>query len=125
MISIHFVILLVYPIVLTPPNDETVLQGRNVRFDCEVDGRPFPKTSWLFKNQTISTNHSKLLSNGSLFLSSVQNNAEYEGDYSCFAKNEAGRSEKSSGFLIVHGTLTGVSALRNAAQISLDCALLV
>ncbi|XP_028410342.1 uncharacterized protein LOC114532921 [Dendronephthya gigantea] len=90
-----------YPIILTPPRNKTSLQDRNVRFDCEVDGRPFPQTSWLFKNQTVSTNHSTL-SNGSLLLYSVQNNAEYEGSYSCLAKNEAGSSKKSNAFLTVH-----------------------
>ncbi|XP_028394789.1 hemicentin-1-like [Dendronephthya gigantea] len=100
--DVKIVRVIFYPIILTPPSNKTSLQDRNVRFDCEVDGRPFPQTSWLFKNQTVSTNHSTFLSNGSLLLYSVQNNAEYEGSYSCFAKNEAGSSEKSNAFLTVH-----------------------
>jgi hypothetical protein len=93
---------IVYPAVLTGPKNQTVLQGENVRFDCEVDGRPNPSTSWLFKNQNISTNHS-VLSNDSLLLYSVQNNDLWEGEYSCYAENEAGQSEKSKGYLTVHG----------------------
>ena len=93
---------LVYPIVLTDPTQKTVLQHNDVRFDCEVDGRPKPSTLWLFKNQSVSTSHS-VLSNGSLLLYSVQNNDLYEGEYSCFAENEAGRSEKSRRYLTVHG----------------------
>jgi hypothetical protein len=93
---------LVYPIVLTEPTHQTVLQNHSVRFDCEVDGRPKPSTSWLFKNQSVSTRHS-VMSNGSLLLYSVQNNDLYEGEYSCFAENEAGQSERSGRNLTVHG----------------------
>jgi hypothetical protein len=102
---------LVYPVVLTGPRNPTVLKGEDVRFDCKVDGRPNPSTSWLFKNQNISTNHS-VLSNGSLLLYSVYNNDSYEGEYSCYAENEAGQSEKSNGYLTVHGKFMNAQSIQ-------------
>lgn len=98
---------IVYPVILTPPRNEEVLQGSKVRFDCEADGRPKPKVSWLFKNQSISTNtnNSMVFPNGSLLLYSVQNNVMYEGEYTCIAENEAGQSETSTRYLTVHGKM--------------------
>ena len=93
---------IVYPIVLTGPKNVTVVHHKNVRFDCKVDGRPKPSTLWEFNNQPILTNHSVLF-DGSLLLYSVQNNDLYEGEYSCYAKSEAGQSEKSKSNLTVHG----------------------
>ena len=88
--------------ITSEARNKTVLQGKDARFDCQVDGRPIPTTSWLFKNQSITTSHS-MLANGSLLLYSVQNNDSYEGFYSCFAENEAGRSQESMRYLTVHG----------------------
>ena len=100
--SIFCNLYIVYPIVISEARNITVLQGKDARFDCQVDGRPFPTTSWSFKNTSISTSHS-MLANGSLLLYSVRNNDSYEGAYSCFAENEAGRSEESTRYLTVHG----------------------
>ena len=98
---------LVYPIVLSEQTNETVLEGKNVRFDCEVDGRPRPKTSWLWKNHTIKQPEAHVFSNGSLLLPSVKNNDFYEGRYSCFAENAAGKSERSVRYLTIHGKFSG------------------
>lgn len=66
-----------------------------------MDGRPRPRILWFFRNQPI--NHTRVLSNGSLLLSSVKNNDLYEGRYSCFAENSAGQSRMSIGYLTVDG----------------------
>ena len=98
---------LVYPIVLSAQRNKTVLEGKNVSFDCKVDGRPRPKTLWLWKNQTINQPGARELSNGSLLLPSVENNELYEGRYSCFAENAAGESGRSVRYLTVHGKFSG------------------
>ena len=98
---------LVYPIVVSEPRNRTVLEGTNARFDCEVGGRPRPRTFWLWRNKTINQLGARKLSNGSLLLPSVENNVFYEGRYSCFAENAAGKSGRSVRYLTVHGKFSG------------------
>ena len=106
-ISIAF---LVYPIVLSEPRNKTVLGNEDVRFDCQVDGRPGPKTSWSCKNNSscvAAYSGAQVLSNGSLVIPSVKNNDHYEGRYVCFGENAAGKTEKSVRYLTVHGKCFG------------------
>ena len=95
---------IVIPIIKKGPKDIVKLAGEDVVFDCIVDGKPVPSTFWLFQNGNISTNHT-ISGNGSLELYKVQNTDAYEGSYSCYAENKAGKSENSNASLTVHGKL--------------------
>jgi hypothetical protein len=41
------------PAINTPPDDQTVIEGDTVSFDCLATGRPKVKTSWLYNGQPV------------------------------------------------------------------------
>ena len=61
-------------------------------FDCSATGIPTPVILWSFKGTGSLPSTSSQLSNGSLLVTDVQNNVDYEGTYTCSASSRAGVS---------------------------------
>ena len=83
---------LVFPEFTITPKDATVVEERSVVFDCSATGIPTPIISWSFKGSGSLPSTSSQLSNGSLLVTDVQNNINYEGTYTCSASSKVGVS---------------------------------
>ena len=91
-ISSSFLLLQVRPQFLVEPSSTTALLGKNVTFACNASGVPEPFISWKFSGGKLPRHQ---VTSGNLILFNVQNNATYEGDYTCEAGNKAGMDNRT------------------------------
>ncbi|XP_073667498.1 hemicentin-1 isoform X2 [Paramisgurnus dabryanus] len=91
------------------PKEVTVLVNKTTLLECQVDGNPTPKISWIKDSQPVlSDSTHKLLSNGRT-LQILNAQVTDTGRYVCVAQNLAGTAEKYFN-LHVHVTPTIVGA---------------
>lgn len=72
-------------------------QGKNVRLECTVIGKPEPDVQWLFNGQPVNIDNSHFIAQkdakGHHSLTINNARAEDAGKYSCEAVNKAGKDE--------------------------------
>lgn len=88
------------PIMETPPQNVTVLDGKDATFFCRAMGAPTPNITWIFEeNEALETSgRIQVLENGDLLIAAVR--YADAGAYTCIRSNEAG-SVEAKGFLAV------------------------
>ncbi|KAM4827988.1 roundabout homolog 3 [Thomomys bottae] len=87
------------PSFLRKPENQVVLTGAPVNFQCEVHGDPLPHLRWRKEDGDLPSGRYEIRSDHSLWIGQVS--AEDEGAYTCVAENSVGRIE-ASGSLSVH-----------------------
>lgn len=69
--------------------NQVVMEGTNVKIQCNVEGHPTPTIIWKLNDSMICEQGvMKAMNNGSLFISSVA--TEHSGIYTCTAVNSHG-----------------------------------
>lgn len=75
------------------PGDKEVTEGKMVRFDLRVSGRPFPDVSWYLNgNQVIDdATHKLLVNEGGVHALMITSTSRTDaGSYTCVARNKSG-----------------------------------
>lgn len=88
------------PVMETPPQNATVLDGKDVIMICRVAGSPIPNTTWIYQDTQVVgvTGRIQVLESGDLLIAAVRESDA--GKYTCVRTNEAGRVE-AVGYLSV------------------------
>lgn len=77
------------------PGDKEVTEGKMVRFDLRVSGRPFPDVLWYLNGHQVSDDatHKLLVNEGGVHaLMITTTNRTDAGVYTCVAKNKSGET---------------------------------
>ncbi|XP_035212215.1 LOW QUALITY PROTEIN: titin-like, partial [Stegodyphus dumicola] len=77
------------------PGDKEVTEGKMVRFDLRVSGRPFPDVSWYLNgNQVVDdATHKLLVNEGGVHALMITSTSRTDaGTYTCVAKNKSGEA---------------------------------
>nr|XP_018910641.1 PREDICTED: protein sidekick isoform X1 [Bemisia tabaci] len=84
------------PIMEVPPQNITVLDGKDAVLTCRVAGAPIPNTTWIYEDhQPVDSNgRFQILEQGDLLIAAVRE--QDSGKYTCLRANEAGKVEASS-----------------------------
>lgn len=96
--------------ILISPNNATRTEGRNVTFECNLDGRPLSTVTWWKDSTEISTSASKYqvsqapssVVNGTATLTIINVTRSDEGLYQCRAENQFGRESSKAAYLTVN-----------------------
>lgn len=75
------------------PGDKEVTEGKMVRFDLRVSGRPFPDVSWYLNgNQLVDdATHKLLVNEGGVHALMITSTSRTDaGTYTCVARNKSG-----------------------------------
>ncbi|GFY64285.1 titin [Trichonephila inaurata madagascariensis] len=75
------------------PGDREVTEGKMVRFDLRVSGRPFPDVSWYLNGKQVvdDTTHKLLVNEGGVHALMITTTSRTDaGTYTCVAKNKSG-----------------------------------
>ncbi|RZF40299.1 hypothetical protein LSTR_LSTR017662 [Laodelphax striatellus] len=83
-----------------PPQNVTILDGKDAIMNCRVAGAPTPNITWIYEDKdTVDvTGRIQLLETGDLLIAAVRETDG--GKYACVRANEAGRVE-AAGHLAV------------------------
>ncbi|PFX12078.1 Roundabout-like 2 [Stylophora pistillata] len=77
------------PSIVTPRKSTVVNETGTASFQCEVEGNPQPKVTWLKDNSSLPVNKRIIPSDAGLLINDVTSNDG--GMYTCVAKNILGR----------------------------------
>ena len=84
----------VLPLIISGPSNQSVDEGTDVMFSCEVDGSPEPSVSWFQNddNLPLQNTSSVLITQSGLFsqLSITNVNMSDKGVYRCVATSNIG-----------------------------------
>ncbi|XP_022243271.1 titin-like [Limulus polyphemus] len=86
------------------PSDKEVTEGKMIRFDCRVSGRPCPDVLWFHnEKQIVNDNTHKLLVNegGVHSLMITAASKEDAGTYICIAKNKSGEMRSDFNLTVI------------------------
>ncbi|KAK7791911.1 hypothetical protein R5R35_005428 [Gryllus longicercus] len=88
------------PIMETPPQNVTVLDGKDATILCRAIGAPNPNASWIYGDDMLieASGRVQVLESGDLLIAAVRNSDA--GPYTCIRTNEAG-SVEATGYLSV------------------------
>ncbi|EDO30625.1 predicted protein, partial [Nematostella vectensis] len=95
------------------PKSQTVLVNRTVVFTCSASGIPTPQLTWSFSGGNLPNYD---IDGNKLSIVNVQNNASYEGNYTCTADSRAGRTSFTA-MLTVHA-LPKITKLLNKTLVA-------
>ena len=90
------------PSIVAPPMSLVVNDSGTASFQCEAEGNPEPKVTWLRQNSSLPAVKRVVPSRGGLMITDVM--SQDEGMYTCVARNILGEVT-SSATLTVHGEL--------------------
>ena len=76
------------PSIVSPPISMVVNESGTASFQCEADGNPKPKVTWLKQNSSLPADKRVVSSRGELMITNVT--SEDEGMYTCVARNILG-----------------------------------
>uniref|UniRef100_A0A8D9FE64 Protein sidekick n=1 Tax=Cacopsylla melanoneura TaxID=428564 RepID=A0A8D9FE64_9HEMI len=84
------------PIMESPPQNATVLDGKDTVLTCRVAGAPTPNVTWIYQDDlpVPILGRTQILEQGDLLIADVKNTDA--GKYTCVRQNEAGRLEASA-----------------------------
>ena len=88
------------PSIVAPPMSMVVNESGAASFQCDVEGNPEPKVTWLKQNSSLLADKRVVPSRGSLMITNVT--SQDEEKYTCVARNILGEI-KSSATLSVQG----------------------
>ena len=88
------------PSIVSPPISMVVNESGTASFQCQTDGNPKPKVTWLKQNSSLPAHKRVVSSRGGLMITDVT--SEDEGIYTCVARNILGEMT-SSATLTVQG----------------------
>lgn len=83
------------PNFLRVPTDLEVMEGKMVRIDCRISGRPLPEVLWYRNGKLVTDDRThKLIVNeaGNQSLLITVASREDGGAYTCVARNKSGES---------------------------------
>ncbi|KAL3268776.1 hypothetical protein HHI36_007876 [Cryptolaemus montrouzieri] len=88
------------PVMEDPPQNVTILDGKDANLNCRAVGAPTPNITWLYNNNNVMEPSSRvqILESGDLLIVAVKETDA--GSYTCIRSNEAG-SVKGSAHLSV------------------------
>lgn len=90
--------------ILSHPQNISVLTGESVTMNCNITALPRPEVVWLRDNDTVEySKRLQLLEDGSLYISDVI--LSDDGVYQCIATNVNGSDESDYGMLEVSGKM--------------------
>ena len=90
--------------IVTHPQDTSVLTGESVTISCNITALPRPMVTWLMNNDTVEYDQRlQLLEDGSLYISNVM--LTDDGIYQCIATNINGSVESDYGMVEVSGKM--------------------
>ncbi|KAL9952541.1 hypothetical protein ACROYT_G039810 [Oculina patagonica] len=82
------------PSIAAPPMSMVVNETDTASFQCEVEGNPEPKVTWLKQNSSLLAGKQVVLSRGGLMITDVT--SQDEGIYTCVARNILGEMTSSA-----------------------------
>ncbi|KAL9952539.1 hypothetical protein ACROYT_G039808 [Oculina patagonica] len=82
------------PSIAAPPMSMVVNETDTASFQCEVEGNPEPKVTWLKQNSSLLAGKQVVLSRGGLMITDVT--SQDEGMYTCVARNILGEMTSSA-----------------------------
>ena len=82
------------PSIVAPPMSMVVNETRTASFQCEAEGNPEPKVTWLKQNSSVRSDKRILPSRGGLMITNVT--SQDEGIYTCVARNILGEMASSA-----------------------------
>ena len=82
------------PSIVAPPMSMVVNETSEASFQCEAEGNPEPKVTWLKQNSTLLANKRIVPSGGGLIIRDVM--SQDEGMYTCVARNILGEMTSSA-----------------------------
>ena len=88
------------PSIVAPPMSMMVNEAGTASFQCEVEGNPEPKVTWLKQNSSLLADKRVVLSRSGLMITDVT--SQDEATYTCVARNILGLMT-SSAILYVQG----------------------
>ena len=88
------------PSIVAPPMSMVVNETGTALFQCQVEGNPEPKVTWLKQNSSLLADKRIVPSRGVLVITDVT--SQDDGMYTCFARNILGVM-KASAALHVQG----------------------
>lgn len=92
------------PMILSHPQNISVLTGDSVTITCNITALPRPEVIWLRNNETVEYDQRlQLLEDGSLYISDVM--LSDDGLYQCIATNINGSVESDYGVFTVAGKM--------------------
>ena len=90
------------PSIVAPPMSMVVNESGTASFQCQVEGNPEPKVTWVKQNSSLPVDKRVVPSRGGLMITDVM--SQDEGMYACVARNILGEVT-SSAELTVQGGL--------------------
>ncbi|NWU93884.1 HMCN1 protein, partial [Upupa epops] len=107
----------------------TVVLNNFISLTCEVTGFPPPDLSWLKNGKPITSNSNTFIVPGARTLQIPQARLLDDGEYTCIARNQAGKSEKRSVLTVLvppsikdpSGTSLMVLNVRVGTPVVLEC----
>ena len=82
------------PSIVSPPISMVVNESGTASFQCEAEGNPKPKVTWLKQNSSLPADKRVVSSRGGLMITNVT--SENEGMYTCVARNILGEMALSA-----------------------------
>ncbi len=82
------------PSVVAPPMSMVVNETDTASFQCEAEGNPEPKVTWLKQNSSLLADKRVVASRGGLMITDVT--SQDEGTYTCVARNILGEVTSSA-----------------------------
>ena len=82
------------PSIVATPTSVVVNETSTASFQCEAEGNPEPKVTWLKQNSSLPTHKRFVLSRSGLVITDVT--SQDEGMYTCVAKNILGEMASSA-----------------------------
>jgi len=82
------------PSIVTPPMSMVVNESGSASFQCEAEGNPEPKVTWLKQNSSLPADKRVVSSHGGLMITDVT--SQDDGMYSCVARNILGEMTSSA-----------------------------
>ena len=82
------------PSIVAPPMSMVLNESGTASFQCEAEGNPEPKVTWLKQNSSIPADKRVMSSRGGLMITDVK--SQDEGMYTCVAGNILGEVTSSA-----------------------------
>ncbi|XP_078350138.1 uncharacterized protein LOC144634965 [Oculina patagonica] len=91
------------PSIVAPPISMVVNETGTASFQCEVEGNPEPKVTWLKQNSSLVADKRVVPSGGGLVITDVT--SQDEGMYTCVARNILGEMTSSASLSVQVGSV--------------------
>jgi len=111
------------PSIVAPPMSMVVNESGTASFQCQADGNPQPKVTWLKQNSSLAADKRVVSSRGGLMITDVT--SQDEGMYTCVARNILGEITSSATLTVQVGALISLKPssviVEEGQNVSLVC----